>query len=80
MRIVKTEVFFVFLVTVVLFYHRMCERTVFSLRTFLLFFDILTHLRIKVTISLPIFSVMVIYAMLVIVSFSNVAGMNFKVI
>ena len=80
-RIVKTEVFLIFLVAVVFLDKGMSVNTIFSFRAFLFFLDVLTHLRcIKVTKAFPIFSVVIIYTVLLVVVFGNVARMYLKVI
>ena len=79
--IVKTEIFFVFLIAIVFLDKGMSIDTVFSIWTFLFPLDIMTHLcSIKVAITLSIFSVMIIYTVFVVVIFCNVARIYFKVV
>jgi len=79
--IVEAEILLVFLVAVVFLNKRMRVDAVFPVRTFLFLFDKLAHLRrIEIAVAFPIFSVMIIHAVLVIVVFSNVARVHLKVI
>lgn len=77
----ETEIFLVFLVTIMLLNKRMSEDTVLPVGTFLLPLDVLAHLgSIKVAITLSIFGVMVVYAVFMVVIFGDVARIDFKVV
>ena len=79
--IVKAEIFFIFLIAIVFLDKGMSIDTIFSIRTFLFFLDILTHLSsIKVAITLSIFRIMVIYTVLVVMILCNVTRIYFKVV
>jgi len=78
---VEAEIFFVFLVAIMFLNERMSEDTVFAIGTFLLPLDVLTHLgSIKVTITLSIFSIMVVNTMFMVMIFGNVARIDFKIV
>ena len=81
MRIMRTELFFIFLIIIVLFHERMCKKTVIAIRTFLFLLDIAAHLiMIEISKPLSIFCIVIIYAMLMIMSLSDIARVYFKCI
>ncbi len=80
-RVVKAEVFLVFLIAIVFLNKGVCVDAVLPIRTFLFSFDELTQLScIKITIAFPIFGVMIIYAVLVIVVFAYVTRVDFEIV
>ncbi len=73
--VVKTKIFFIFLITIVLLDKRMSIPTSLPIRTFHILLYITTHLRsVEITITPTILRIMIVNAMLVVVSLSNVTG------
>lgn len=73
--VVKAKIFFIFLITIVLLDKRMSIHASLPIRTLHILLYIITHLRsVEITITPTILRIMIVNAMLVVVSLSNVTG------
>ncbi len=79
MRVMRTKLFLIFLIVIVLLNKRVCEKASISIRAFLLLLDIGTHLiMIKVAIPLSVLGIVVVGAVLMVMGFWNIARIHFE--